>query len=205
MPCSIASKVSWRHLWDIALEKGVKGTKIIQSLFREVCCPASCFQWLLYKPHLPTLTVHVFEHACEQHPIQFWDLSWGGYLLTPSLKEKQTQFFHLFKVGKLYITVGTALQITQWLHVYAYCLSTSLYCLYLCVLLVTSYCNVLSQMPLGHCHEYYYVVLPVDYSNKLWTFNLLLSFDWVASSDSAVSLKKVLLSFHWLAPTPFHG
>ena len=111
----------------------------------------------------------------------------GGYLLTPSLKEKQTQFFHLFKVGKLYITVGTALQITQWLHVYAYCLSTSLYCLYLCVLLVTSYCNVLSQMPLGHCHEYYYAV---DYSNKLRTFNLLLSFDWVASSDSAISLKK---------------
>ena len=32
LAASIASKVSWRRLWDIALEKGVKGTKIIQSL-----------------------------------------------------------------------------------------------------------------------------------------------------------------------------
>ena len=35
------NKVSWRRLWDIALDKGVKGTKIIQSIFQEVCCPAS--------------------------------------------------------------------------------------------------------------------------------------------------------------------
>ena len=33
LAASIASKVSWRHLWDIALEKGVKGTKIVRSLF----------------------------------------------------------------------------------------------------------------------------------------------------------------------------
>jgi len=105
---SIASKISWRRLWDIALEKGVKGTKIIQSLFQEVCCPASCFQCLLCKSHVPSSTT-CFEHACEQHPIQLQDLS--RYLLVNTLSEGEADsvFFHLFKVGKLYIAVGTAL------------------------------------------------------------------------------------------------
>ena len=40
----IVSKITWKQLWDIPLERGVKGTRTFQSLFQEVCCPASCFE-----------------------------------------------------------------------------------------------------------------------------------------------------------------
>ena len=69
LAASIASKVSWRRLWDIALEKGVKGTKIVQSLFREVCRPASCFKCSVCDSHVPSTTT-CFEHACDEHPEQ---------------------------------------------------------------------------------------------------------------------------------------
>ena len=65
----IASKVSWRRLWDIALEKGVKGTKIVQNLFRELCRPASCFKCSVCDSHVPSTTT-CFEHACNEHPEQ---------------------------------------------------------------------------------------------------------------------------------------
>ena len=53
-------------IWDIALERGVKGNK---DNFREVCCPASCFEYVLCKSHVPSTTT-CFEHACEEHPVQ---------------------------------------------------------------------------------------------------------------------------------------
>ena len=39
----IATQTSWRRLWDVALEKGIKGTRIMQMLFKELCRPMSCF------------------------------------------------------------------------------------------------------------------------------------------------------------------
>ena len=68
LAASIASKVSWRCLWDITLEKRVKGTEIILSVFWEVCRLASCFQCLLCKSHAPNY--RCFENACEKHSIQ---------------------------------------------------------------------------------------------------------------------------------------
>ena len=38
------SKITWKQLWDIPLERGVKGTRTFQSLFQEVCRAASCFE-----------------------------------------------------------------------------------------------------------------------------------------------------------------
>ena len=101
LAASIASKVSWRRLWDIALEKGVKGTKIIQSLFWEVCRPASCFQCLLCKSHVPFSTT-CFEHASEQHPIQIRDLS--GDLLANTLSEGEADSV-FFICSKLEIVI----------------------------------------------------------------------------------------------------
>ena len=40
----IANLSSWRRLWDTALDQGVKGTRIMQAIFRELCRPTSCFQ-----------------------------------------------------------------------------------------------------------------------------------------------------------------
>ena len=36
---SIASQISWRKLWDLALDRGVKGTYAVQGLLRELSRP----------------------------------------------------------------------------------------------------------------------------------------------------------------------
>ena len=50
---------SWRRLWDVALDQGVKGTRIMQAIFKELCRPSSCFQCSLYV----TLWCPVIAHA----------------------------------------------------------------------------------------------------------------------------------------------
>ena len=37
----VANHTSWRRLWDIALDHGVKGTRAMQAIFRELCRPSS--------------------------------------------------------------------------------------------------------------------------------------------------------------------
>ena len=49
----IASRISWRWLWDMALERGIKGTRAVQSLFWEVCRPASSFECVLCRSCVP--------------------------------------------------------------------------------------------------------------------------------------------------------
>ena len=99
---SITSKVSWRRLWDIALEKGVKGTKIVQSLFREVCRPASCFKCSVCDSHVPSTTT-CFEHACNKHPEQVQKLSVES--LVDMLSEGQADSMFLFVLSCLTVNL----------------------------------------------------------------------------------------------------
>ena len=68
----IAQSITWRKLWDQALEYGVKGTRCVQSVFKSLCrptfgekicplcnCPIteSCFSTHLFKCH-PSRVCH---------------------------------------------------------------------------------------------------------------------------------------------------
>ena len=69
LAASIGNRVSWRHLWDMALDKGVKETKSLQNLFCELCCPASCFMCTQYESHPST------EYICSSHSNMVHNLS----------------------------------------------------------------------------------------------------------------------------------
>ena len=72
---AIAESSSWRCLWDIALDKGVKGTRAMQFLFRELCrlgfwdklCKGCNIQMCA--------KTNCFEHACQQHSSMVGGLS----------------------------------------------------------------------------------------------------------------------------------
>ena len=38
----VAEHTSWRRLWDMALDKGVKGTRTLQRVFKELSRPKPC-------------------------------------------------------------------------------------------------------------------------------------------------------------------
>ena len=59
--------MSWRRLSYVALDKGVKGTRALQSLFKEICRPSACFKCSLCDCDVP-LNTSCLEHACEAHP-----------------------------------------------------------------------------------------------------------------------------------------
>ena len=40
----VATHTSWRCVWDVALDQGVKGTRTMQAIFKELFHPSSCFQ-----------------------------------------------------------------------------------------------------------------------------------------------------------------
>ena len=63
----IASHTSRRRLWDVALNKGVMGTCTLQTLFKGLCCPSSCFKCSLCDPDMPS-NMSCLQHACETHP-----------------------------------------------------------------------------------------------------------------------------------------
>ena len=98
LAASIASKVSWRRLWDIALEKGVKGTKIVQSLFREVCRPVSCFKCSVCDSHVSSTTT-CFEHVCDKHPEQVQKLSIESLVDMVSEGQADSVFFICAKLS----------------------------------------------------------------------------------------------------------
>ena len=74
-PTQIANHTSWRRLWDIALDRGVKGTRTMQAIFRELCRPLSCFQCSLCEAEVPTYS-SCLEHACTSHPDKMENLSY---------------------------------------------------------------------------------------------------------------------------------
>ncbi len=63
----IATTTSWRRLWDVALDKGVKGTRVMQTIFKELCRPNSCFKCSLCDRQISSDT-SCLQHACEIHP-----------------------------------------------------------------------------------------------------------------------------------------
>ena len=71
----IGKHTSWRRLWDIALDRGVKGTRTMQAIFRELCRPLSCFQCSLCEAEVPTYS-SCLEHACTSHPDKMENLSY---------------------------------------------------------------------------------------------------------------------------------
>ena len=71
----IASKTSWRHLWDVALDKGVKGTRVMQTIFKEHCRPSSCFKCSC-ESEIPSC----LQHACEIHPNETENTSYQNLL-----------------------------------------------------------------------------------------------------------------------------
>ena len=79
---AVAESSSWRCLWDIALDKGVKGTRTMQFLFKELCRPA--FQNRLCKVCNISISANTncFEHACQQHPSMTGGLSCNEVIST---------------------------------------------------------------------------------------------------------------------------
>ena len=59
----IANLSSWHRLWDTALDQGVKGTRIMQAIFRELCRPTSCFQCSLCEA-VVSPSSSCLEHVC---------------------------------------------------------------------------------------------------------------------------------------------
>ena len=71
----IGKHTSWRRLWDVTLDRGVKGTRTMQGIFRELCRPLSCFQCSLCEAEVPTYS-SCLEHACTSHPGKMENLSY---------------------------------------------------------------------------------------------------------------------------------
>ena len=76
----IANLSSWRRLWDTALDQGVKGTRIMQAIFRELCRPTSCFQCSLCEG-VVSPSSSCLEHACIYHPTEMENVSFN-YLIS---------------------------------------------------------------------------------------------------------------------------
>ena len=76
----VAAHTSWRRLWDVALDHGVKGTRIMQANFRELCRPSSCFQCSLCNFEVPSNS-SCLEHACTNHHSEMENLSYE-YLIS---------------------------------------------------------------------------------------------------------------------------
>ena len=72
----VATHTSWRRLWDVALDQGVKGTRIMQAIFKELCRPSSCFQCSLCDSVVPSNS-SCLEHACTNHPSEMENLSYN--------------------------------------------------------------------------------------------------------------------------------
>ena len=71
----IATHTSWRRLWDIALDKGVKGTRVMQNIFKELCRPRSCFRCTVCDTNIPE-NISCLQHACDAHPNEMENTSY---------------------------------------------------------------------------------------------------------------------------------
>ena len=76
----VAAHTSWRRLWDVTLDHGVKGTRIVQAIFRELCRPSSCFQCLLCNSEVPSNS-SCLEHACTNRRSEMENVSYE-YLIS---------------------------------------------------------------------------------------------------------------------------
>ena len=58
---SVAKITSWCHLWDVALDYGVRGTRSLQTLLREMCQP-------IFENSVCNLCKkNLIDHVCRNH------------------------------------------------------------------------------------------------------------------------------------------
>ena len=72
---AIAESSSWKRLWDIALDRGVKGTHVMQFLFRELCRPVTRNGLCNLCNSQFGAEINCFEHICSHHPDMAGNLS----------------------------------------------------------------------------------------------------------------------------------
>ena len=87
----IATQTSWRRLWDVALEKGIKGTRIMQMLFKELCRPMSCFKCSKCDPEVLSDS-SCLEHICNNHPNEIRNLSYDHLISVLKEADSETIF-----------------------------------------------------------------------------------------------------------------
>ena len=67
LPSSLPTRHGVICMWDAALDKGGKGTRALQSLFKELCRPSSRFKCSLCDRDV-SLNTSCLQHACDVHP-----------------------------------------------------------------------------------------------------------------------------------------
>ena len=72
--------LSWRRLWEIALDKGVKGIRILQRVFKELSRPKPCSKCNLCESG--SIEESCFEHVCIHHFDVVGDLSCDLFIFT---------------------------------------------------------------------------------------------------------------------------
>ena len=103
------------------------------------CSPASCFECVLCKSHVPSTTT-CFEHACEEHPVQMQDLSRDSLIETLVDGKADSIFCICAKLSN-----SKSMWELHFIHLY------KLY------MLTCSLCLCTTYALLGHCHEYIYI------------------------------------------------
>ena len=76
----VAEHTSWHRLWDMALDKGVKGTRTLQRVFKELSRPKPCSKCNLCETEITEESC--FEHTCVNHSDIVGDLSCGLFIST---------------------------------------------------------------------------------------------------------------------------
>ena len=80
---SVAESSSWRWLWDLALDKGGKGTQSMQFLFEELSLPCTSERLCKVCDYVVSAVTNCFEHTCGHHPSFVCELSSEDNLLLP--------------------------------------------------------------------------------------------------------------------------
>ena len=65
--CCVSKEVSWLKLWDLALDRGVHGTKLLQSLLFHLCRPV--YKGFTCPMCSMTIDSRWFSHLCSSHPL----------------------------------------------------------------------------------------------------------------------------------------
>ena len=139
--------MSWHRLWDAALDKGVKGTCALQTLFKELCRPSSCFKCSLCDRDVP-LNTSCLQHACDIHP-DVTNISYEHLRSLLSTANSIDSMDSILNLSKTLSNIHTLWSINSAITLYTCFVHLSIL-LYIFVYQCVCIC------PLGHCNEYYY-------------------------------------------------
>ena len=90
----VAESSSWRRLWDLSLDKGGKGTRSIQFLFKELSQPCTGERLCSVCDHVVNAVTNCFEHTCEHHPNFVCELS-SEYIVTTLKEDSSDSIFSI--------------------------------------------------------------------------------------------------------------